>query len=344
MFARPGTTWTFDSSDNVDLAQAEQHLHLVGSADLHGPVETLYVVNSMAVMGRITMLCSLIGFFLNAIALVRLKSSKTPKTPFVIILAQLTFIDMIFSCIPSAFLARAFYDSHYVDKLPRTEREILLNLAGFLWCLKQFVTYYFILFLAALGCFSMVPWLRCIKMNKKSTYIVSGMIWIVVMVNVLLPLVGGQLYIHAHEQSLIQFNGTFTLLGLSSNVFEWTYSILPFVVFLVLSICAGVQIGMICVKNLKRFWKGRDTDYVAVPHQRPLKDSEMTILYYIMNFLVWFGLWIALLGLGEIELFAWRISADSEHEDEIPAYLAFMAGGLFLSIQCCISPLIYLKH
>ena len=26
MFARPGTTWTFDSSDNVDLAQAEQHI------------------------------------------------------------------------------------------------------------------------------------------------------------------------------------------------------------------------------------------------------------------------------------------------------------------------------
>lgn len=274
----------------------------------------------------------------------RLKSSKTVKTPFAIILAQLTFIDMIFSCIPSAFLARAFYEPEFVDDLPRTEREILLNLAGFLWCLKQFVTYYFILFLAALGCFSMIPCLRCIKMNKKSTYAVSGLIWIVIIINVCLPLVGGQLYTHAHEQSLIQFNGTFSLFGLTSDVFEWTYSILPFVVFLILSIISGVQLGLLCVKKLKRCWKGRDTEYVAVPHERAHKGFEMTILYYILNFLVWFGLWIVLLGLGEIELFSWRILEGGHDEEEIPPFLAFIAGGLCMSIQCCVSPLIYLKH
>jgi hypothetical protein len=67
---------------------------------------------------------------MNCTVLCRMKSRSTPNSPTLILQMQLAILDLLYSMLPSLFLAYLHYDRTNLGDLLQVEREILSLLSG----------------------------------------------------------------------------------------------------------------------------------------------------------------------------------------------------------------------
>ena len=67
---------------------------------------------------------------MNGTVLCRMKSRSTPNSSTLILQIQLAILDLLYSALPSLFLAYLHYDKTHVGAMLTSEKEILFLLSG----------------------------------------------------------------------------------------------------------------------------------------------------------------------------------------------------------------------
>ena len=136
---------------------------------------------------------------------------------------------------------------------------------------------------------------------------------------------------------MIEFSGEWKLLSIPVSYFEWTYTILPILYYLL----AWTTAIKILIKFTHELTKRRGEVLVAVPRTRQTRVSQAhnpRALLYLVNFIVTFTPWIVLVGFRMIDLFEWRHAVLAR---TAPEGLSFTSGILLLTLNAIFNPIIY---
>ncbi|KAL5258992.1 hypothetical protein ACHWQZ_G009455 [Mnemiopsis leidyi] len=292
------------------------------------------------ITGRLTLILSVVSVALNCTVLCRMKSRTTPNSATLILQIQLAIIDLLYSMLPSLFLAYLHYDKTNRTRMLESEKDILFLLSGLLWFAKQFGTYSIMtifgiekVLLAYLG--------KMVNFTKRSAYVTSVVMWGTVLPAVFVPVVAGLKY-QVTEQGLIEFTGTWKLLDIPVSHFEWTYTILPILYYLL----AWTTAIKILIKFTREITEGRSANpsnytLVSVIKTQDIKQFEShnpQALLYLVNFVVTFSPWIVLVGFRMIDLFSWKHTVLARHA---PESLVFTSGILLMTLNAIFNPIIY---
>ena len=136
---------------------------------------------------------------------------------------------------------------------------------------------------------------------------------------------------------MIEFSGDWYLLNIPVSYFEWTYTILPILYYLL----AWATAIKILIKFTHQLTERQENVLVAVPLRRETRihqNHNPQALLYLVNFIVTFTPWIVLVGFRMIDLFEWKHAVLAR---TAPESLTFTSGILLLTLNAIFNPIIY---